>query len=161
MKTLFKIIGLFIFFIGTNVMAQNPDQNPNYKESQVKYEAQKDALTNNQGQTIQETYEAYDWTENKLKEKNARIQRRHEIRLRRHQRQRHTQCYSSIGYGSYYNHGYNNNNGYYNNGYYNNGNYANGCNSNCGNNYSNSITNWGSAALTTAVLGTTLYYLLK
>ena len=159
MKTLFKIITLFIFFIGTNVMAQNPDQNPNYKESQLKYEAQTDALTNDQSQTIQETYEAYDWTENKLKEKNARIQRRHEIRLNRNQRQRHTHCYSSNRYGNYYNQGYYNN-GYYN-GYYNNSNCNTGCNSNYGNNYSNSITNWGSAALTTAVLGTTLYYLLK
>lgn len=141
-------------------MAQNPDQNPNYGESQMKYVEQKEALTKNQGETIQETYEAFDWTENKLKEKNARIKRRHEIRLNRHQR--NNVCYSSNGYGNRYNHGYYNNGynnyGNYNNGYNNNGPYGNNYN---GNNNLNSITNWGSAALTTAVLGTTLYYLFK
>lgn len=148
MKTLFKSIAVVIFFIGTNAMAQSIDQNPNYKESQVKYIEQKEALTKDQGQTIQDTYEAYDWTENKLKKKNERIQRRHNVRMIRHQR--HTVCHSSNGYN--YNNGYNNNNGYYNNGY--NNNYG-------GNNYSNSVTNWGGAVLSTAVLGTTLYYLLK
>ena len=156
MKTLFKIVTLVICFIGSNVMAQNPDQNPNYKESQVKYEAQKDALTSEQGQTIQDTYDAYDWTEHKLKEKNERIQRRHEIRLSRHQRSNN--CYPSNRCRPHYNTGYNNN-GYYNNCYNNNNGYY-GINYN-GNNYSNSITNWGSAALSTAILGTTLYYLLK
>lgn len=164
MKTLLKHIAIVIFFIGTNGMAQSLDQNPNYKESQVKYIEQKEALTKDQGQTIQDTYEAYDWTENKLKEKNERIQRRHDIRMIRHQR--NTICYSSNGYNynnGYYNNGYNTNNGYYNNGYNtNNGYYNNGCNTNTGgSNYYNSGSNWGNTLLSTAVLGTTLYYLLK
>lgn len=148
MKTLINTITICIFLLGTNVMAQNPDQNPNYKESQSKYIDKKDELTKTQGETIQDTYEAYDWTENKLKEKNARIQRRHEVRMIRNQR--NNVCYSPNGYGNNYNNGYNN----YNNGCSNNGYYGN-------NNYSNSVSNWGSTLLTTAVLGTTLYYLFK
>jgi len=158
MKTLFKIITICIFLLGTNVMAQDPDQNPNYKESQAKYDEQKDELTKRNGETIQDTYEAYDWTENKLKVKNARIQRRHEVRMIRNQR--HRVCYSSNGYGNNYNNGYYNN-GYNNNGYYNNGYSNNNGNNYGGNNYSNSVSNWGSTLLTTAVLGTTLYYLFK
>jgi len=151
MKTLFKVITISAFLIGSNVWAQTPDQNPNYKESQNRYVEQKIELTKNQSQTIQDTYEAYDWTENKLKEKNARIQRRHEIRTMRHQR--NNVCYSSHRHrnnynNGYYNNGYNNNNGYYGNNY-------------GGNNYSNPVTNIGNTLLTTAVLGTTLYYLLK
>jgi len=159
MKTLINSIAIFIFLLGTNVMAQNPDQNPNYAESQAKYDEKKDELTKDHGETIQETYEAFDWTENKLKEKNARIQRRHEIRMIRNQRNR--VCYSNH-YRRHYNNGYYNN-GYNNNGYYNNGYNNNNCNNSYygGNSYSNSVSNWGSTLLTTAVLGTTLYYLFK
>jgi len=164
MKTLINSIAIFIFLLGTNVMAQNPDQNPNYAESQAKYDEKKEELTKDHGETIQDTYEAFDWTENKLKEKNARIQRRHEIRMIRNQRR--NVCYSSNRYRRHYN------NNYYNNGYNNSGYYNNSyCNSGCSNNgyygnnyggsYSNSVSNWGNALLTTAVLGTTLYYLFK
>ena len=161
MKTLLNSIAICIFFLGTNVMAQNPDQNPNYAESQAKYDEKKEELTKDNGETIQETYEAFDWTENKLKEKNARIQRRHEIRMIRNQPR--PICHSHRNNNGYNNYGYNNN-GYYNNGYNNNGYYNNGCysnNGNYGNTYGNSVSNWGGALLTTAVLGTTLYYLFK
>ena len=161
MKTLFRIIAVFTLLIGTNVKAQNPDQNPNFKESQTKYTENAAELTKNQGQTIQDTYVAYDWTENKQNLKNERIQRRQDRRLMR--QQPNTICYSSNnnGYGNYNNGGYYNNN-YNNNGYSNNGYYGNNYNSNNGGNgYANSINNWGSALLTTAVLGTTLYYLFK
>jgi len=162
MKTFLRVTAIFTLLIGTNVMAQNPDQNPNFKESQTKYAEKAVELTKSQGQTIQDTYVAYDWTENKLNEKNARIQRRHERRLMRHQP--NNICYSSNnnGYGNYNNGGYYNN-GYSNNGYYNNNNgYNNNYgNNNGGNGYANSVSNWGNALLTTAVLGTTLYYLFK
>jgi len=160
MKTLINSIAIFIFLLGTNVMAQNPDQNPNYAESQAKYDEKKDELTKDHGETIQEAYEAFDWTENKLKEKKARIQRRHEIRMIRNQRNR--VCYSSNHHRGHYNNGYYNN-GYNTNGYYSNGYNNNSCNNGYfgGNNYSNSGSNWVSTLLTTAVLGTTLYYLFK
>lgn len=145
MKTLLNIITISIFLLGNNLMAQGADQNPNFKESQTKYTEKKDELNKTQGETIQDTYVAYDWTENKQNKKNARIQRRHEIRMLRNQR-------NNVYYSSrcrnrrYNNYGYNNYNGYYNNG---------------GNNVVNSVSNWGGALLTTAVLGTTLYHLFK
>ena len=155
MKTVYKIATIVTLFFSGSLMAQNPDQNPNYKESESKYLEQAVELTKSQGQTIQDTYEAYDWTENKLNEKNARIQRRHERRLMRHQPSSICQPYYSNGYG---------NNGYGNNGYYNsnyNNGYNNSYNNGYGTNYPNSINSWGSTILGTAILGTTLYYLFN
>ncbi len=84
-----KSIGLVLLglgmFIGGSVQAQsqNPDQNPNHHISAEKYAQQADVLLQNQGETIQATYKAYDWTEHKAEKKQARIDRRHELRMER------------------------------------------------------------------------------
>ena len=144
------IIGLLLSVTAT---AQDSDQNPNYKESQDKYTAKADDLNKTQGQTIQDTYEAFDWTEYKEEQKQNRKDRRYDKQKMRYQSHNHyNNNYNGYNNGSYYNNGnYNNNgynNGYYNNGY--NGNYNNSPNCNSTNGLYNSI-----------LLGSALYYLFN
>ncbi|HIP35219.1 MAG TPA: hypothetical protein EYG85_00015 [Crocinitomix sp.] len=113
MKKLFFIIGAFLFSV--NSFSQtDPDQNPNYQVSQKKYAEKADEINQTQGQTIQNTYTAFDWTEYKAQKKQDRKDARY------NKRQMKYRYYGSCNY----NNGYNNN-GYYNNGYYNNGYYGN------------------------------------
>jgi len=150
MKTLNFLTLSFALLLGIGAQAQNPDQNPNYKESQVKYTEQAATLNATQGETIQDTYEAFDWTEHKAKLKQDRKNRRADRYKMRYQ----------------YNHNYQNNNGYYNN---NNG-YNNGYNNNYNNNgyynnnsgyYNNGPSCNSSNLYNSILLGAGLYYLFN
>jgi hypothetical protein len=161
-----------LFFIAAN--AQNdsvsllPDQNPNFQRSRAKYMEQAVALTQNEGQTIQQTYKAIDDVQAKKDRKELAATRRHERRMARIQSR-------GYGYGGYYNQGYGYNNGYNNYGYnnygYNNG-YNNGYYGSPYPNYGNGgyyrPRYWGgptfgtiNAAVGTALLGLTLWHVLR
>lgn len=123
MKKALYIFGVLIATASFTANGQElePDQNPNYKNSAEKYAEKSDELTANQGQTIQDTYEAYDWREAKEEAKQQRIDRRYELRKLRIQSRNN--CFygnSRFNRRGYYNNGWNNN-GYYNNGWNNNG----------------------------------------
>ncbi|MES2808737.1 MAG: hypothetical protein V4619_08945 [Bacteroidota bacterium] len=55
-----------------------PDQNPRYMESQAKYAAMADTLTSLQGTTVQNTYKAFDWYQDKLERRQQRREWRHQ-----------------------------------------------------------------------------------
>jgi hypothetical protein len=57
------------------------DQNPRYRESQVKYAGVADSLNSLHGTTIQNTYKAYDWYEAKLERRRQNREWRHQERL--------------------------------------------------------------------------------
>lgn len=152
MKTANLITLTFTLLFGLNLVAQqDPDQNPNYMESQSKYMEEAKSLNATQGTTVQDTYEAFDWTEYKAAKKQDR-------RNRRNDRYKMRYNYNNNGQynnGSYYNNnGYNNNNGYYNNnnnnGYYNN---------NSG--YNNSPSCGSNGLYNSILLGATLYSLFN
>jgi len=63
----------------------NPDQNPNYQVSMDYYMANRQELNANQGQTVQQTYEAFDWTTHKAEVKQERKDRRYELQKMRYQ----------------------------------------------------------------------------
>ncbi len=163
MKTINYIASGLIAMASLNALAQDPDQNPNWKNSADKYATQADVLTSTQSTTIQETYEAYDWREAKAEEKQERQDRRYDLRSMRIQ-SRYNYC-RPYHYGNYHNNNWNN--GYYNNGWnngfnnngWNNGYYGNGCTTGY-NNYGY----WGQPNYTNlmlgAGLGVGLYYLL-
>ena len=153
MKTLSAIGFGLTLFLGLNSFAQtqDPDQNPKYKVSEEKYVEKADELNSTQGETIQETYEAFDWTEHKAEKKQDRKDRRYEFKKMRYQ---HHYNYNS---NSYNNSGYNNT-GYYNNGY--NGYNNNGYNNNNGY-YNTPNCNSSNGVLNTVLLGSALYYLFN
>ena len=145
MKTLKSIGFILTLLVGSQSWAQtqDPDQNPNYKISQDKYAEKSEDLNSTQGETIQDTYEAFDWTEHKAQQKQDRKDNRYNRRVMKYQYRYNHNNYN--GYNNYNNGYYNNyNNGYYNNGYYNNYPYGN----------SNNLYN-------TLLLGTALYYLFN
>ncbi|MFD1553826.1 hypothetical protein DNU06_09440 [Putridiphycobacter roseus] len=76
---------LLSVMVGTFAQAQtqDPDQNPNYAQAAAKYDTNKENLLVNQGLTIQNTYEAFDWSTYKADKKQARIDNRHAVRLAR------------------------------------------------------------------------------
>lgn len=155
MKTLKYILSGLMIVAGLTVNAQlAPDQNPNYMRSAEKYAEKSDELTANQGETIQQTYKAYDWREFKAEQKQQRIDRRYELRkLKIENRNRCCRQGCNRSNRPYYNNGY----GYYNNGcggYYNN---ACNCNPYTGYNYSPNYN----GLLYGAGLGLGLYYLLN
>ena len=75
----------FSLFCAFQVKSQDlaPNQNPNYKVSQAKYETQQTKMTSTMNTMVQNTYKAYDWTEAKEAKKNQRIARRQERSLAR------------------------------------------------------------------------------
>ena len=89
-------------------------QNPNYLVSQKKYMQLVDSLQSTMNTTVQETYKAYDWYEEKQERKQTRFNTRQEVRINR-----------SLNY-------YNWNNGFNNDFRYNN------WNTGCRNRFSNS-----------------------
>jgi hypothetical protein len=150
MKTLSTIGFGLSLFLGLNSFAQtqNLNQNPNYKVSEEKYVEKTDELNSTQGETIQETYKAFDWTEYKAEKKQDRKDRRYEFKKMRYQNR---YLYNSNSYNNgFNNNGYNGYNGYNNNGYNNNNGYYN--TPNC-----NSVN----GALNTVLLGSALYYLFN
>lgn len=144
---------LSILFLGTsfatNAQELEPDQNPNYKKSAEKYADRVDELTANQGQTVQDTYKAYDWREAKAEAKQQRLDRRYELKKMRYQSR--NRCYMN-GYRRYNGGFYNYNNGGFNN--YNNGYYNGGFN----NGYYNNNTILGAPTLGGVLLGAGLGY---
>jgi hypothetical protein len=169
MKSIVSIAISFLFYI--NVSAQEtvttttllPDQNPNYQKSRDKYMAESVTLTKTEGTTIQQTYKAIDDVQAKKERKELAIEHRHERRMARIQSR-------SYRRQAYYNNGWRNNgffdNGYYNNGYYNNGYYNNGFYSNPPSwhrpyYYQNNLFGSVNSTLNTALLGLTLWSILK
>lgn len=167
MKKLAYIAFSFLLYMNVNAQKDSvtllPDQNPNFQKSRAKYMEQSVTLTETQGQTIQKTYKAIDDVQAKKERKELAATRRQERRMARIQ---------SRGYrrGGYYNNGYNNYG--YGNGYGNYNNYG------YGNNYGNYGYNnygygyrpnfWGgptfntiNSAVGTALLGLTLWHVLK
>ncbi|MGE9617126.1 MAG: hypothetical protein ACQPRJ_06245 [Solitalea-like symbiont of Acarus siro] len=67
------------------------NQNPRHAEAERKYAPMADSLTKNQGTTIQQTYKAFDWYEDKMERKRQRELWRHLERMER------------AKYGYYYN----------------------------------------------------------
>lgn len=142
MKTLLKTTLIIVCALfSVSALAQNPDQNPNYQVSQDKYMAKSDELTKNEGETIQQTYKAFDWTEHKAEMKQQRQDRRYELKKMRYESR--YRCYSQPFCNNPYGYNY----GYYNN--YNPYGYQN--------QYFNAPTNFYSGML----LGAGLYYLFN
>lgn len=73
LRTTFLLMMLIVINYG---FAQNtgllPNQNPNYKISEEKYTRFRDSLLLNSNSTIQDTYKAYDWFEEKTERRNNR-----------------------------------------------------------------------------------------
>jgi len=82
MKTLICSFALLLFFNFANAQ-ENPDQNPNYKQSMDFYMKQQNGLQQNMNTTVQNTYNAYDWYQNKLDKRQERVNYRHQIRFAR------------------------------------------------------------------------------
>jgi hypothetical protein len=57
------------------------DQNPRYQESQDHYMKLKDSLVTLHGTTVQNTYKAYDWREDRAARRQQRREWRHQERL--------------------------------------------------------------------------------
>lgn len=83
MKTISLLFAAVICAFQVKAQELAPNQNPNYKVSQAKYEAQQTKLSSSMNTTVQSTYKAYDWTEAKEAKKNQRIARRQERALAR------------------------------------------------------------------------------
>lgn len=118
MKSIASLLLLFLF--STAMAAQKdslsllPDQNPNFRKSRAKYTEMAATLTQNEGQTVQQTYKAIDDVQAKKERKELRIARRHERRMARIQSPGYWGFNSGWGlnnnwgyYGGYNNHGYN------------------------------------------------------
>ncbi len=84
MKKLLVVCAVFIFS-QANAQSTNTmpvaDQNPNYLQSQQHYMLIKDSLLQNFNTTVQQTYQAYDWYQEKRARKQARINNRQQVRL--------------------------------------------------------------------------------
>jgi hypothetical protein len=80
---------LLSFLSCTNFSAQKdslsllPDQNPNFRKSRAKYSEMVATLTQNQGQTVQQTYKAIDDVQAKKERRELRISNRQERRMAR------------------------------------------------------------------------------
>jgi hypothetical protein len=111
MKNIASIVLFFFFFCG-GIHAQKdslsllPDQNPNFRKSRAKYTELAATLTQNEGQTVQQTYKAIDDVQAKKERKELRIARRHERRMARIQSPGYWSFNSGWGY-------YNGFNGYW------------------------------------------------
>ena len=62
-----------------------PDQNPRFAESRDKYMTKQDSLLKNQGTTVQNTYQAYDWSQMREDHQYYRRDRRNDRRMARAQ----------------------------------------------------------------------------
>lgn len=77
------IISLFIFGFIKTVSAQDlaPNQNPNFKTSLEKYLKVNDSLQEFMNTTVQQTYSAPDWYEQRMKRREDRRNFRRQLRL--------------------------------------------------------------------------------
>lgn len=103
-KISYYIAGLGLLLSSSSMAQQTvPDQNPNYQVSMDYYMQHQKELTANQGQTVQSTYEAFDWTTYKADQKQERRDRKYEMQKMRYEsRYRCNQGY----YGNPYNNNY-------------------------------------------------------
>ena len=97
---------LLTLFIFTGVYAASaqelaPDQNPNYKLSQNKYQASQTSVQTNMNTTLQQTYAAYDWRTSKALKKAERRADRREDRLFNNYNQRYNDPYDYNGRNYY------------------------------------------------------------
>ena len=99
------------------------NQNPNYLVSQNKYMAIKDSLLATSNTTVQQTYKAYDWYQNKLDRKQSRLDHRRKLRINRSNRSYSRRNNFGNGFGNNWN-----NNGFGNN--WNNNGFGNNWNNN-------------------------------
>ena len=83
MKTLISSIAFLLVFNVATAQQDNSDQNPNYKQSMDYYMKQKNGLQQNMNTTVQSTYKAFDWYQNKQDKRQNRIDFRRDIRLAR------------------------------------------------------------------------------
>lgn len=84
-----------------------PDQNPNFAVSRDKYMRLSDSMNQWHGLTLQDTYKAPDWYEQKMERKASRKEFRRDIRLERN-RNAYRYYNPSPYYQPYYNRPYNN-----------------------------------------------------
>ena len=125
MKTLLLTSIIIFSFVGFGISQENPDQNPNYKNSMNKYMQMKDTASNMQSVTIHNIYKVVDWAEEKQKRKDLKRTRKHELRKMRIEANKQNRRYRRRrGYNPYYYNDYQDYN--YNNPYYNNYGYGNG-----------------------------------
>src|SRR5215211_5142548 len=83
-KTLHTSALVLFSFLFTGAFAQTTflaDQNPNYSVSREKYMRMADSINQWHGTTVQQTYKAFDWYENKQERRHNREQFRRELRL--------------------------------------------------------------------------------
>lgn len=151
MKTIFTFfISAFVSLsiYGQTAVASStllPDQNPNFEKSRSKYMADSNNLIASEGQTIQQTYKAIDDVEAKKERKELASQRRHERRMARIQARGNRNRYYYNDYDYYYGYqGYRSPYGFYRPGY-----------------YSGQIYNNVNSVLNTALLGLTIWSILK
>ncbi|HJV19944.1 MAG TPA: hypothetical protein VJ552_08730 [Sediminibacterium sp.] len=92
---MYKLLIICLLLTSAGAEAQTgvllPDQNPNYLQSQEKYTKLKDSLLIYSNSTSQQTYQAFDWYQDKLNRRNDR----------RTYRRQNQWSYPSFGYTNY------------------------------------------------------------
>lgn len=95
MKQLLTSLFLSVTLMGAgSIFAQVADQNPNFEESLVKYMRLSQDEPASLGTTVQQTYKALDWYEQREERRALRRSRNHELRMNR--------SYYSDYYSPYY-----------------------------------------------------------
>jgi hypothetical protein len=94
-----SFFGCFLFFTAAAQTSLYADQNPNFAVSRDKYMRMADSINQWHETTIQQTYKAYDWYEQREERRNERRQDRRDIRLERARNYGH--YYQSYYYPSY------------------------------------------------------------
>jgi hypothetical protein len=107
LKAVIALTGLFSYFPSQSQSELAYDQNPDFAVSRDKYVAIADSVNTWHSTTIQDTYKAIDWLENKKEARASRIAFRQQLRLQRAQ-------WDDRYYYQDYNY---NRRGYYNNNY--------------------------------------------
>lgn len=104
-----KQLMIFLLAVAITVTAQAqsqnalaPDQNPSYMVSQAKYMGMKDSLLVASNTTVQDTYKAYDFYQDRLERRATRRANRYEIRKIRAE---NSWNYGYNGYNNWNNYG--------------------------------------------------------
>jgi len=90
-----------LMFSETSAQELAPNQNPNFAVSRDKYMQMADSVNQLHSTTVQQTYKAYDWYQNKIDRRNERIQFRRELKMER-ARSRYYRPYHRGGYYNNY-----------------------------------------------------------
>ena len=92
---------LVITLTGTAQNTQSlQEQNPSFMVSQARYMKMADSINSWHSTTLQETYKAIDYLEDKREQRANRRAWRHELRM---ERARNSGWYNGFGYNGYYN----------------------------------------------------------